>query len=58
LPLPSLAHHPCRRHAASGGGGEDHTNPVLNPTSAATVSAAIILTALAPRATDREGPVQ
>ncbi len=46
------------RRAASGGGGEVHTNPVRNPTSAATISSAIIITALAARATGLEGSVQ
>jgi hypothetical protein len=58
LPLLSLAHHPCCRHAASGGGGEDHTDPVRDPTSAATVGAAIIVAAFATRATGQEGTVQ
>jgi hypothetical protein len=57
-PLPSLARHPCRHCAASDGGGEDHTNPVRDPTSAATVGATIIVTAFATRETGREGPVQ
>jgi hypothetical protein len=56
--LPSLARHPRRRRAASDGGGEDHTDPVRDPTLAATVGAAIIVTAFAACATGREGPVQ
>jgi hypothetical protein len=46
-PLPSLACHPRHCCATSGGGGEDHTNLVHNPTLAATVGAAIIITAFA-----------
>jgi hypothetical protein len=57
LPLPSLARHPCCRHAASGGAGEDHTDLVRDPTLAATVGAAIIITALAARKTSQEGLV-
>jgi hypothetical protein len=57
-PLPSLARHPCRHHAASGGGGEDHTNLVRDPTSAATVGATIIIAAFAAHGTGQEGPVQ
>jgi hypothetical protein len=57
-PLPSLACHPCCRRAALGGGGEDHTNPVHNSTSAATIGATIIVATFAARATGREGPVQ
>jgi hypothetical protein len=57
-PLPSLARHPCCLCTALGGGGEDHTNPVRNPTSAATIGATIIVAAFAARPTGREGPVQ
>jgi hypothetical protein len=46
----------CR--AASGGGGEDHTDPVRDPTLAATIGAAIIVAAFAIRTTGREGTVQ
>ncbi len=57
-PLPSLIRHPHCRHVALGGGGEDHTNPVRDPTSAANVGATILVAAFAARATSREGPVQ
>jgi hypothetical protein len=57
LPLPSLARHPCCRCAASGGGGEDHTNLVRDPSLAATAGGAIIVVAFATRATSRKGPV-
>jgi hypothetical protein len=58
LPLLSLAHHPCCHCTALGGGGEDHTNLVRDPTSAATAGAAIIVATFAARATGREGLVQ
>jgi hypothetical protein len=41
-----------------GWGGENNTDLVHDPTSATTVGATIIITALAARATGREGPVQ
>jgi hypothetical protein len=56
--LHSLARHPHCRHATSGGGGEDHTNPVRNPTLATTTGATFIVAAFAACATRREGLVQ
>jgi hypothetical protein len=42
----------------SRGGGEDHTNPVRDPTYATAAGATIIVAAFAARATGREGPVK
>jgi hypothetical protein len=50
--------HPCCRRATLGGGEEDHTNQVRDPTSAATIGATIIVTTFAAHATGREGLVQ
>jgi hypothetical protein len=47
---------PLRCHL--GGQGEDHTNPVRNPTLATATGAAIIVAAFAAQATSKEGPIK